>query len=354
MDPFTHGVLGAIAGACVWRLSRRRRVAKRQGFSKRQAVGIGVLAGMFPDIDVVTFLVNPLYYDAYWHGTYTHSLVLAPLWAGLLCLLFIALGRWVNNRACAGKLIFVVCLAAIVSHIATDVLTAWDVGLLMPLLDTRVSLGLLFIIDPLFTLLLLLLLIALTRVWPRSLIVLCLCLPLAWIALATMQKNQALELAQMSLGESAEAPAKSELSAWPQPFSLSHWKLVYSDDKGIWSAHVRLSERQPVDWPLQWLARSAAGYAVIRSTANSLPWRFHPLHPTPTSKEAWHRPEFKAVRDFMTYPVFLFEDNEGCVWFTDWLFTVPRLEPPFQYAACQTQEGNWHIKRGQMPLPWEV
>ncbi|MGX5915584.1 metal-dependent hydrolase [Aliidiomarina sp. Khilg15.8] len=353
MDPLTHGVLGGIAGVAAWRLNRRRRTAGSCVTSKRKALGIGVLAGLFPDIDIVTFFFNPLYYDAYWHGTYTHSLILAPFWAGVLTLTFVWLGRRLFHHSCAWGLIFLICLLAIGTHIAADVITAWDIGVLMPIIDERVSFGVLFIIDPVFTLLTILLLVALARPWARIFVLVCLCLPLSWIALASSYKYQALQLAERTLHEITEAPSRGALAAWPQPFSLSHWKLVYSDESGSWSANVRISERPPLRWPLRWMARSAEGYALKVPGETSLPWRFHPQHPTPASKEAWERPEFQAVRDFMTYPVFLRQDNQGCVWFTDWLFVVPALEPPFQYAACQSSEDHWHVKRGQVSLPWE-
>ena len=106
----------------------------------------GAIAGNFPDIDFVTYFVNPLYYDAYWHRGGTHSLLLAPLWSALLAVL-LWLSLWQKQSF---QLLWVLCLTGMVSHIVADLLTAWDIALWYPFSRRGHSLGIIFIIDLVF------------------------------------------------------------------------------------------------------------------------------------------------------------------------------------------------------------
>ena len=353
MDPFTHAVLGAIAGAGMGRAQKQRaRSGKKDAMAGHTqamplflAALIGAVAGLFPDIDIITYPISPLYYDAYWHRTYTHSAVLAPLWALILSALVYALLRHFSVHRQSFKLIYAICLAGIATHIFGDVITAWGVGVLLPLSEVRLSLGWIFVIDPIFSLTLVLLLCAIYRGWDQRLTVIFGCLPLLWLGMAGVQKQQALALAQSLPGATNE----NYVGAWPQPLSIFNWKLVRQDDEGIWSAHVRTTERAAIHWPVGWLQRTSEAF----KHKDVVSWRYYPRHPTARAEAAWERPEFGPARDFMTYPVYLRQDTAGCHWFTDLLFVIPTQEPPFQYAACQSAEGHWEVKRGDVSMPWQ-
>ena len=77
--------------------------------------------------------------------------MLLPLWAALLAGLFAAVFRPLTRRAGSFWPAMRICTLAIASHIAADVITAYGTALLHPLSSQRWSLGVTYVIDPLFT-----------------------------------------------------------------------------------------------------------------------------------------------------------------------------------------------------------
>lgn len=332
MELITHAALGAVTGSVVQRLYKRRCKSATQ-ISLKQAMWIGALAGVFPDIDFLTYLINPLHYHAYWHGTYTHSLLLAPFWALVFVIalrgIWVALSAYSSQRFAVKEHLFWplywLALAGILSHIALDVITAWSIGLWLPVSHERVSLGLLFLVDPIFSASILLGLWAVYRRWHRYCVTGCLLLSLAWLGVAYMQKQSALHLAQETLPNSEQ-----HIAAWPQPFSVFNWKLVSADHHGFWTADVRTSVRSPFYWPVASVRATVAEF----NPPDSMQWQYYATTPTEEAREAWHHPIFEPVRDFMTYPIYVQQDELGCQWFTDLLFVIPQQTSPFQYGLC--------------------
>ena len=113
----------------------------------RERLLLGGAAAAFPDVDFVGFLVDPLRFLAYWHQGPTHSLVLLPLWAVLLGAAYCGVTRrWQAFGEAAA-----VSGLGLASHIVLDVITVYGTQVLYPFSDRRVSLGTTFVIDPLFT-----------------------------------------------------------------------------------------------------------------------------------------------------------------------------------------------------------
>ena len=115
-----------------------------------QAVLVGAVAGAFPDIDVVARWAGEMAYLRHHRGI-THSLLLAPLWAGLLAGLMSMVFASTRAQRAGWKNLYLIALAAIVVHIAGDWITHFGTMLLAPLSDARFGLGALFIIDPVFS-----------------------------------------------------------------------------------------------------------------------------------------------------------------------------------------------------------
>ncbi|MCH8492155.1 MAG: metal-dependent hydrolase [Idiomarina sp.] len=343
MELITHAALGAITGSVVLQLYKRRRKPATQ-ISPKQAMWIGALAGVFPDIDFLTYLISPLHYHAYWHGTYTHSLLLAPFWALafvlLLSWLWVALSKPSPQRFGVKQHLFwplyCIALAGILSHIALDVITAWSIGIWLPVSHERVSFGLLFLVDPIFSASILLGLWAVYRRWHSNLIAGCLLVSLAWLGFAYMQKQSALHLAQETVPNSEQY-----IAAWPQPFSVLHWKLVSADHQGYWTADVRTSVRTPLYWPVTSVRATIAEF----NPPDNVQWRYYATAPTVEARDAWLHPLFEPVRDFMTYPIYVQQDELGCQWFTDLLFVIPQQTSPFQYGLCADGEDSPRVIR---------
>lgn len=141
MDPITHALTGTLLG--------------KSYFDERQArAGIFAvtLGAVFPDVDVAArfFTDDPLAVIRY-HRGFTHSFIGLPVFALGLA----GITRWWLKRG--GKasptfwplvLAFAVGLA---SHILLDAVTSYGTCVLNPLTSVRVSWDLLFIVDFLFT-----------------------------------------------------------------------------------------------------------------------------------------------------------------------------------------------------------
>ena len=346
MELITHAALGAIAGSAALRLYKRHRkpAAHAAKLTHAQAMWVGALAGLFPDIDFLTYLFSPLHYHAYWHGTYTHSLLLAPLWAIVLVIalrwLWVVLSvrapRYFPAQQHRFWPLYWVALAGILSHLALDVITAWSVGLWLPVSHERVSLGLLFLVDPIFSASILLGFWAVYQRWHSYFVTGCLLFSLAWLGFAYMQKQNALHLA-----EQTHSNATQHIAAWPQPFSVFHWKLISADDYGFWAADVRTVVTSPLYWPVASVRTTVAEF----KPPDNLQWRYYATAPTEEAREAWQHPIFEPVRDFMTYPIYVQQDELGCQWFTDLLFVIPQQTSPFQYGLCADGEDSPRVVR---------
>jgi inner membrane protein len=330
MDLITHAGLGA--------LSARTLKAR---LPLRWSLGAAVLGAVLPDSDFVLLLVDPLSFHAYWHRSSTHSLVMLPLWG--------ALPGWllyrVSRRRQPFLLLWLYACLGVASHIALDMMTAWDIALLWPVGDWRVSLGWLFIIDPWFTVPLLAGLVAALRWQPAA------WLGWLWLALwlgwSASNKQEARERAA-EFATTLDLPARVE--AWPQPFSPYHWKLLASTDEGHWQAHAHLGEQpSPLAslWPHPWLRGAAGSYRPLGESS----WEYHSRFAGPKddgdlARQLWRSNTLRDFRSFARHPArFRSDDTPECIWFTDLLYVIPEQRPPFIYGACRDEQGNWQRER---------
>jgi len=213
MDPLTQAALGAAAGAAL----------ARPG-SVRLALLVGASAGAAPDIDVlIRSEADPLLGLEY-HRHFTHALAVAPL-IGLLVAGLFRLVLWRRGPGCGELAAY--GIAGALTHGFLDACTSYGTLLYWPFSRHRESWELISIIDPLFTLPLLMLLgLALARrrpVFARVALVVC----LAYLGLGLVQRERAERFA----GELAEARshAATELTARPSLGNLLLWRLVYRD-----------------------------------------------------------------------------------------------------------------------------
>jgi inner membrane protein len=100
------------------------------------------LGSQIPDIDIALQLTEKgrLMYQM-WHRGISHSLLMAPIWALVIyasCHLI-----WKVKE----KKIFYLALLSILIHIAFDALNTWGTGIFEPFSSTRVSLGLISIVN---------------------------------------------------------------------------------------------------------------------------------------------------------------------------------------------------------------
>ena len=144
MDSLTQIALGAAVGGCV------AATAKPGEFKVvRRGILVGMGAGFFPDLDILS---SPLLEDVERftsHRGLTHSLLAAPLWAWLLHWLWQRTPWKEGLSARRWYLLFLLC---VLTHILLDLCTVYGTQIFSPLSRHPHALSALFIIDPLYTL----------------------------------------------------------------------------------------------------------------------------------------------------------------------------------------------------------
>ncbi|HEX5423217.1 MAG TPA: metal-dependent hydrolase [Candidatus Acidoferrales bacterium] len=164
MDPITHGIAGALLGKAFFSKSAASKPQDKLDEEKRRAritTRVAILAAtagaMFPDIDVIADVIShdPLAIVRYHRGI-THSFFGLPFFAVGLA----ALTRWITRRwripsPSFGTLTLIYGVG-ILSHILLDGTTSFGTRMLTPFSQRRVAWDWIFIIDFVFTSLLLL------------------------------------------------------------------------------------------------------------------------------------------------------------------------------------------------------
>lgn len=249
MDPLTQGALGAA-------LPQATRV---NGAQVAIAGALGFVAGMAADLDVlIRSDTDPLLFLKY-HRQFTHSLVFIPI-GGLLCALAlhaVARRRWQLSFLQT----FLICTLGYATHPLLDSFTSYGTMLLWPFSDARFAWSIISIVDPLFTLpvLLLILLAALRRkpVYAR--------VALGWaclyLAMGAIQHQNALAMAREIAGFRGHDPLRIEVK--PSFGNILVWKTVYETPDWYYVDAVRAGI----------LPRTFAGTSVAKlDFERDLPW----------------------------------------------------------------------------------
>lgn len=299
----------------------------------------GFLACAAPDLDFVLGVLGPAAYLEHHRGV-THSLVLLPLWALLLSWLLAKVlrepGGW---RALYG-----ICALALGAHIAGDVITSFGTVVLAPFSDWRAALGTTFIIDLVFTGIIVAGLIASfafrrTR-WPAVAASVVLA---GYVGFQYVQKQKALAFGE----EYAKAQGLKDVvvSAQPRPVSAFNWTVFVSDEREHRFAHVDVARREPptLGSDAGLLARLDAPYLPLEDAV----WETRSRYGDPASaiaREAWSAPALGFFRWFAALPAFDgITEGSTCAWFSDLRFLTPGREGmPFRFGACrETADGAW-------------
>jgi len=335
MDTLTHALSGALLARATW----SRRQAR---LPLRQRTQIGFLAAAFPDIDYILQLVNNdfLVYLNYHRGI-THSIVLLPAWAFLLTILFSKIIRPAPDRLA----LFTLCCLCLGIHIAGDIITSYGTMILAPFSDWRASLDLTFIIDFIFTGILLIGLLGSILLRQQQLAaVVGLAVLAAYLGMQSWAHQKA-----VVLGEEAAITndwRDVEISAIPQPLSPFNWKIIVAHSEHYHVGLVRLYGNDIEDHPDQGLV--ATLWSAYQSPVN-LQWRReHRYGADPLkSKEvrgAWLSDTIADFRRFTRYPVLLehTKSAQHCYWFSDLRFMLRgrELSRMFTYGVCYGNDTN--------------
>jgi len=340
MDTVTHALLGAVVVRAAFPAQ-----GSAHPFTNRQRLLAGAVAGAFPDIDFLASWVDPMIYLTLWHRSITHSFVLLPLWAllvgGILSRAFRQRNEWRYLTLLAG--------VSVASHIASDLITVYGTQILAPLSLWRASIGITFIIDPWFTLIVLAGFVAgfsnTSDMLPRaSLVVL-----LGYLLLQGGLKQQALSLGREH-AQRAGIPAV-RVAAFPQPFSPFNWKIVIESADYYDVAYTSLSGGYAGG------GRGKGFRDQVRDTYRAparLHWQRQSRFGDPGAQAEWVEriwgdAQLDYFRRFAELPVLYRIDRNGegrCVWFTDLRYVLPYITPPFRYGLCRAgPDADWQLQR---------
>ncbi len=229
MDSLTQAVLGA--GISLALLGRR--------VGPRRAAVIGAVLGTLPDLDVLVPFANPVD-ELVLHRGASHSLVVHVVSTPVLGELLRWLIADLRERRWRAWLTVFACLA---THALLDAMTVYGTQLLWPLSTYPFGLGSVFIVDPLYTLPLLVVTVwaLLARGWSRPLgraTATALVLSTAYLGWSTLAQRRALDRAETALA--AWGLGSERTLATPTPFNTLFWRVIAVDGERYHNVYVPL------------------------------------------------------------------------------------------------------------------
>lgn len=341
MDTLTHALSGALLARAT-----EPAAARPDQLARGARMWVGFWAAAFPDTDFILNFIDPLTYLTAHRGM-THSIVLLPLWASGLALLF----TWFTRRRYSWRSFVGLCALGIGAHITGDVVTAFGTMVFTPLLDVRVAWPVTFIIDPYFTAIIVLGL-AVSAIWKRTRIPAAFALAVltAYVGFQGFLHNRALGVgaayaATRGMGEPA-------IHALPQPFSPFHWMIAVENRDDYHLAYVSLARTTPSP-PLPddagWWRKMYWSYDPPERARWTYVPRFGdaPAY-APLARALWASDTLAAYRRFALLPALYRVDDDGtvvCIWFNDLRFALVGRDMPFRYGACRDGRGPWRLNR---------
>ncbi|NOH78593.1 metal-dependent hydrolase [Vibrio sp. RE86] len=224
MDPITQGLLGA---------------AVPQSVGKKPhmivAGGLGLLAAMTPDLDVlIRSSTDPLLLLQF-HRQFTHSLLFIPF-GSLLCALML---HPLFGKRCGlpFKQSWLYCALGFGTHGLLDACTSYGTQLLWPLSDNRYAWNSISVVDPAFTIPILVLLLFATIKRKPWLSRVALVWALAYLVLGSVQRDRALQAGWQLAEERQHEPIR--LFAKPTFANVLLWKVVYETEQSFYIDAVR-------------------------------------------------------------------------------------------------------------------
>ncbi len=224
MDLLTQGLLG---GALALSLADRQQA--------RPAAAIGGVAAMLADADILIRSADDPLLNVEFHRHFTHSLIFVPVGALIAAALL-----WLLLRArLEFKTIYVYALAGYATAGLLDACTSYGTQLLWPFSDARIAWSIIAIIDPVFTLVLLLALIVGLRYRKPGPARAGLALAGAYLLLGAWQHHNALEAARELAA--ARGHAVERILVKPTLANLVLWRSVYQSGDTYYVDAIRVA-----------------------------------------------------------------------------------------------------------------
>lgn len=223
MDILTQGLLGAVLA----------QTCARQ-HETRIATGVGFASGLLADADVLIQSSNDPLLTLEFHRHFTHSLFFIPIGALIAALILWPL---VRKRLPFGRLYLFSLLGYSLSGFL-DACTSYGTHLLWPLVQEPISLHLISIIDPVFTLILLIAVVVSLRrhTWIAARVGLV--LAGVYLLFGWAQNQQAASVVEMLAAERGHVMER--LVVKPTLGNLLLWRSIYQTEGIIYVDSVRV------------------------------------------------------------------------------------------------------------------
>ena len=293
MDSVTHLALGA----CIGEVMTGRKLGKK-------SLLLGAVANSLPDIDAMAALWLSPDRNLLVHRGITHSFFFVVL---VLPLLALAARKYYRHVALSQKQWTLFWGIELLIHILLDAFNAYGTGWLEPFSGYRVSFNALFVIDPFFSIILVVAaisLIALHQGHRKRIRYAGLALGISFLYLlySLYNKKQVNEQAEQALAAAHIAPRN--YFSTPTPFNCWLWYVVAAADSGYYIGYRSVFDKRPMHFrffrqnsgllsgqaagpELQHLVRFARGYYTLEKIDSALVFndlRFGQI-------AGWHDPE---------------------------------------------------------------
>lgn len=217
-------------------------MAGRQ-FGVRAAV-IGGLCGTLPDLDVLVPYADPVAQMTY-HRGWSHSL----FWLTLISPLIAAgIGRFRVFRGKFKRLLVLVWLA-LTTHPILDAFTVYGTQLWRPFSETPVSIGSIFILDPVVTVTLIVGIVAALRLRHRPQVhrppTIALGIVAAYLGAGVLLQGHMQARALQSLGKQDDVV---QVKALPTPLNQVRWRLMAQTEIQFCDAFLNFWNAASPDW----------------------------------------------------------------------------------------------------------
>jgi len=229
LDPISQGALGASWAQSTAAPSRLL-----------PATLIGAASGMAPDFDVfIRSSTDPILFLEF-HRHFTHSLAFVPIGA-LICAL--ALHRLLGKRLHFAQT-YAFAFFGFASHGLLDACTTYGTLLLWPFSSTRVAWNIVSVVDPLFTVPLILLVVLAVRKRRVLFSYLGVAWAVSYLLLGVLQHARAVDAVADVAASRGHVPTRVE--AMPSIANLILWRSVYASDGKFYVDAVRVGLRTSV------------------------------------------------------------------------------------------------------------
>jgi len=225
LDPLTQG---AIAAALPQSVSNKRSLG---------TIGIiGFLSGLAPDLDILIRSENDPLLFLEFHRQFTHSLIFIPF-GGLVCAVFLFF--LISKRSnISFKCTWIYSTLGYATHGLLDACTSYGTLLFWPFTQTRIAWNNISIIDPLFTIPILILIVLAGLKQKKIFAVMAIIWAVSYLLLGVYQKNEAVKIGKEIAKNRGHDVIRIDVK--PSIGNLLLWKSIYETQDKFYIDAIRL------------------------------------------------------------------------------------------------------------------